>query len=115
MRKKLGVFFMLLGIALVFGAISLLLKNRQEDQLAREFSLDVLPAVKEQISQVQETMPTHPTIELLPNIPEEFLTPEDLTMTEKIIDGYGYIGYLTIPELGLELPVMSDWDDYRLQ
>ena len=36
-------------------------------------------------------------------------------MTEKIINGYGYIGTLTIAELGLELPVMSEWDSQRLQ
>lgn len=31
-------------------------------------------------------------------------------MTEVEIDGYDYIGYLTIPSLELELPVMSEWD-----
>lgn len=115
MRKKLGVLFMLLGIGLVLAAMLLLLKNRQEDRFAREFSQGVMPAIKEQISQVQETTPTQTPIELLPNIPEEYLTPEDLTMTEKVIDGYGYIGYLMIPDLGLELPVMSDWDYQRME
>lgn len=31
------------------------------------------------------------------------------------IDGYGYVGYLTIPALGLELPVMAEWDYARLR
>lgn len=30
-------------------------------------------------------------------------------MTEVEIDGYYYIGYISIPALGMELPVMSDW------
>ena len=32
-----------------------------------------------------------------------------------VIDGYGYIGYLSIPDLGLELPVMAEWDYSRLK
>lgn len=31
-------------------------------------------------------------------------------IVEKEIDGHFYIGYLVLPDLGLELPVMSDWD-----
>ncbi len=31
------------------------------------------------------------------------------------IKGYNYIGYLTIPKLGLELPVMADWSYSRLK
>lgn len=38
----------------------------------------------------------------------------DLPMTEVEIDGYGYIGYLSLPTLNLELPVMAEWDYDRL-
>ena len=31
------------------------------------------------------------------------------------IDGHEYIGYLTIPKLGLELPVMADWSMENLK
>ena len=31
------------------------------------------------------------------------------------IDGYGYIGYLSIPKLELDLPIMSQWDNKRLR
>ena len=30
-------------------------------------------------------------------------------MTVTFIDGYDYIGYVSIPSIGLELPVMSEW------
>ena len=30
-------------------------------------------------------------------------------MTVTDIDGWGYIGYLSIPSIGLDLPVMSEW------
>lgn len=36
-------------------------------------------------------------------------------MTEVEIDGYSYIGYLSIPKLELELPIMADWDYARLR
>lgn len=36
-------------------------------------------------------------------------------MRPELIDGYEYIGYLSIPSLGLDLPVMADWDYPRLK
>ena len=115
MRKKLGVLFMLLGLVLVLGSLLLIVKNQQEDQLAQKFSSDVLPLLRNQIAKSQETAPTETTPELPPNIPVEYLAPEDLTMTEEVINGYAYIGYLTVPDLGLELPVMSDWSYRQMQ
>lgn len=108
---------MLTGIALVSGAMFLLLKNRQEDLEALTFSRDVLPEIRQQIQQSQLTGPTETgeTEELTEYIPVEYLSPEDLVMTEKTINGYAYIGYLSIPDLNLELPVMSGWDSRRLQ
>lgn len=115
MRKKLGILFMLLGLVLVLGALLLVLKNRQEDQLAQGFSDNMVAVLKEQIDRAQATAETEQPLEITENVPVEYLTPEDLTMTEKIIDGYAYIGYLTIPNLGLELPVMSDWSYGQMQ
>ena len=36
-------------------------------------------------------------------------------MTVKQIDGYGYVGYLSLPALQLELPVMAECDYERLK
>ena len=33
----------------------------------------------------------------------------------KVVDGYGYIGYVEIPALERKLPVMSQWDYERLK
>ena len=38
-----------------------------------------------------------------------------LQMAEVLIDGYAYIGYLNVPALGLDLPVMSEWSDAGLK
>lgn len=39
----------------------------------------------------------------------------DGDMTVVMIHGYEYIGYLSIPDLYLELPVMSEWDYRKLE
>ena len=51
-----------------------------------------------------------------PTTPDATLPdPYDPEMTVVEIDGYGYVGVLTIPTLELELPVMSEWDAARLK
>ena len=36
-------------------------------------------------------------------------------MTVVKINGYGYIGYISVPVLDIDLPVMSEWDYNRLK
>ena len=114
MRRILGVLCMLLGIALILGTCSLMIRNQQEDQNAGIFVEELVPLIREEIILAQETMPTEQVIRQ-ENIPDELMNPEDLIMTETVINGYAYIGYLMIPDLNLELPIMSGWDDRRLQ
>ncbi len=54
---------------------------------------------------------------LLQNTVEQMDTlPEKKEMTVTVLeDGFGYIGCLSLPELGLELPVMEEWDYDRLR
>lgn len=92
---------MLLGTVLIVAALSLFLWNRREAEHAAEAAETILPQVVEQIAETAAEAPAPPD-------------PFDPTMTEAEIDGYMYIGYLSIPALGLELPVMSEWDYTRL-
>lgn len=108
MKSKLGIFCMVLGMGLMIGALILSRANRQEDMAAREASVDVMPQLVQQIverTQEEESLPYDAAL----NIPKEYLTQEDLAMTEVEIDGNRYIGYLTIPALELNLPIMSTW------
>lgn len=107
MRNKLGTLFMVIGAALILGALALLLYNRQEADSAEQAAVDLIPQLQEEIRQRQE--------ELAETVPPELLDPHYYEMTEVEIDGYAYIGYLSIPALGLELPVMSQWDYQRLK
>ena len=106
---------MLLGTALIFGALFLFFFNQHASKEAEEASEDLLPQMME-IIQMQESAPTEPaTYEQPLGTPVEHLDPEAFQMTEKMIKGYSYIGYLSIPKLELELPVMAHWNYNRLQ
>lgn len=98
-----------IGAALLIAALSLLLFNRAEDEKAGSAVEEILPAVMEAIenpeNSASETIPTE-------SVPEQEVS-TDMAVAE--IDGYGYIGYLSIPVLELELPVMSQWDYTRLK
>lgn len=104
MRSKLGNLCMVLGAALVLTALSLFLYNQWEASGAERSVQVLLPQVQQQIQERQGEQAESGTV------PPEQLDPNYFEMTEVEIDGYAYIGYLSIPALGLELPVMSRWD-----
>lgn len=97
---------MLLGTGLLLAALSLFIWNRNEDTQAEKSVERILPQLIEQLETADEAGQAKG-----PSYPD----PYDPTMTEVVIDGYAYIGYLSIPSLGLELPVMSEWDYTRLK
>lgn len=110
MRNKAGILCMVLGAALVAAALLLVFWNYREAETAALSSEAALPQVKEAIlketGEIREDGAADPAA--LPD-------PYDPEMTVVEIDGYGYVGYLTIPSLGLELPVMAEWDYVRLR
>lgn len=105
MPKKSGIVFVLAGAVLILSALSLFLYNRYEDERAGQEAESLLGEVQTLI----ETVPSA--------IPEETMPPETLAPELPVaeIDGYGYVGYLSIQKLELELPVMSEWDYERLK
>lgn len=99
MLRKIGVFCMVLGTVLVGLALALLLYNRSEEDRAGKAVNQILPMLQDSIAEQDS----------------QSLNPTDTDMTVLEIGGYDYIGYLSIPALGLELPVMSEWDYSRLR
>jgi len=104
---------MLLGTALIFGALSLFFHNRREAAAADRAASELMPLLLEEIGKQPPAQPG--AYEQPPETPAEFLDPASLEMTQVEIGGYGYIGYLAIPKLQMQLPVMGDWDYTRLQ
>lgn len=131
MRNKIGIVLMILGAALVIGALSLFAYNQHIDSQAEEASEVVLPQLIDMIREQAETdaeedsgdspvVTTAPdgSVSLIPELPSDLpdpYAPVDVTMKEIELNGYAYIGYLSVPDLGLELPIMSEWDYKRLQ
>jgi len=93
---------MALGAALILAALALFLWNRSEAEQAGAASEELLPLVVEQIIEEREKTPEQ--------LPEP--TAKEMTVVE--IDGQGYIGFLSIPALELELPVLAEWDYTKL-
>lgn len=106
MSRKIGTVCMLLGTVLILAALSLFLWNQKEASQAGQAAEQVLPLLMERLEAPEETgkkeVPAYPA-------------PYSPAMTEVEIDGHAYIGYLSIPSLELELPIMSQWDYERLK
>jgi sortase A len=101
---------MVMGAVLLVGALSLFCYNRMEAAQAEKAVLEVLPQIMERIPEISEE---EKLVQM--TIPLELLEPEELVMTEVMVDDEAYIGYLSIPGLGLDLPVMAEWDYERLK
>lgn len=125
MRKWSGILLITAGAALTILALSLFLYNRHEDLRAGDAVQELMPKLRTAIA-ARETVsaqpPSHeaepPPPEREPSPPPEQSAPAALPCTEPDIveiDGYNYIGYLTLPRLELELPVMAQWDYSRLK
>lgn len=111
--RKAGNLFIILGTALLAAALALFLFNQQESATAGETAIQVVPQLVQQIQMNTAAEPQLAEPELL--VPVELMTAEDVEMTEVEIDGHGYIGFLSIPSQGLDLPIMADWSYPKLQ
>lgn len=108
MSRKLGILCVILGATLLLAALVLMCYNTWESRSAMEASGSVLAEIQrgEKHSEGTED-PYADHVDTFDESAKE--------MTVKEIDGYDYIGYLSVPVLELELPVMSEWDYDRLK
>jgi sortase A len=119
MKSKVGVVCIVLGVLLLAGAGALGLYNMIQDMAARDAAAAAMSQLVEQLQENTANEPTIPEDAIVPGlelqIPVDLLTDEDKKMAEVKIDGYNYIGYLSIPALELELPIMSSWSHRQLK
>ena len=102
MRKISGKYVILLGAALILSALFLAVHNRSEDRLAGREATQMTEKVQEKIKNSENSI----------SQPDTVLDPE---MPKVKIDGYDYVGYLSVPAIRIELPVMAEWDYSRLK
>ncbi len=95
--KRKGLFLMALGGSMILLAIGLFGYNALAENVAAHASHQALM----QFQSIEGTLPTD--------------NPENSEMAENVINGESYIGQLNIPELDLQLPVMSQWSYPKLK
>lgn len=121
MRNKKPIILVVLGAVLILLALSLALYNKNEDAQAGEEADSLLVELRAAIGErsVPQAAPTAAAAETETESesgePAETPAPLDPNLPEVVVGGYGCIGYLTIPNLELELPVMAEWDYIRLR
>lgn len=101
MKANRGTILMTIGLLLLAAALFLAGYNIWDEHRAEGSAQQVLDQLVSETPQPEPFAPEEPT-------PEYILHPE-MDMPTVEIDGNRYIGRVTIPALGLELPVMSQW------
>lgn len=107
MRKASpGVICVLLGVVLLLAALGLYGYNRWEDAQAGAEAQTVVQDLQEKVVEQTQSAASAPAIDY------SALDPE-LPVVE--LDGYEYVGTVSIPAIGIDLPVMSEWSYPRLK
>ena len=109
MRRMFGICCIALGICCLLAAIGLIAHNHLEAQSAQTASESLLQDVRETMEDTgsEEPAAQDAPAEITANIPQEMPTAQ--------VDGYDCIGVLSIPVLGLDLPVLTDWSYAKLK
>lgn len=106
MRQKLGSGLMKLGLLLIAAAFLLVTynigENRRADRKSKEAYMGLTEQIEEQ-KDVDEDMDS--VYGQYPDVPMPVIS----------VDGNEYIGILEVPKLELNLPVISQWSDAKLQ
>ena len=101
MKRKVAITLMSVGIVFICFAVGLLCYNNYENKKAQESADALMESIRLNIAENEQK--------------EQIIDPFDEEMTTKEIGGYNYIGYISIPALNVDLPVMSEWDYGRLK
>ena len=94
---------MVLGALLILAAAALLAYNKWDAARADKAAQQALGELEQTLTTTVEEKAKSETVVLQPE-----LDPAQ-PMTETELDGWSYIGFLSIPSIGLDLPVMSEW------
>lgn len=109
-----------LGLLLIVAALFLTGYNLWDDYRAGQKSEEALGAVSQLISdQAKTEVSAENVTEAAVDEPEveypDFVLNPQMEMPEKEINGQKYIGVVELPDLGLELPIISEWSDEKLK
>ena len=112
MPKISGIVFVIMGAVLILSALLLYRSNEAQDRRAGQEAELLMEDIRAAIAENPATPPQpHEEISQYSDPPQ--VLPAEMPVIT--IDGYDYIGYLSIPTLEIELPVMAEWDYNRLE
>lgn len=101
-KLHFSTMFFFLGAALVIGSLFLTRANIQEDEDAGAYSMEAYAAVQDMTQERQVVLSEVQTV------PDYIIDP-DLPMPVCELNGWDYIGTLSIPAIGKTLSVMDQW------
>lgn len=108
MRKSPGILCIVIGGVLLLAALGLYGYNRYEDAQAGAEAQVVVQDLEQKLEQtVSKAESTETSADS-----EEMLSPE---LPVVMLDGYDYIGVISIPAIDIKLPVMSNWSYPKLK
>lgn len=111
MKIKLSNVLIAVGSIMVLAALALFSYNQWESSQADQATMELLPKLVDEIESNQsETIGQEG-----PSGTESLLDPYSTVMDTVSVDGHDYIGYLMIPSLNMEQPIMSDWSMKKLK
>lgn len=103
MKNKNGIAFIAVGLALIIGALSLIIYNKYDEKRAGADAEVVLSELDERLRDKS------------PDLQPAYEADNEIQMPVTVIDGYEYIGKIYFPTLGITLPVISGTGDKRLK
>ena len=120
MKRKAGMICMILGAVLIGAALSLFLYNEWDSARAEARAEQVLEQMQKQTEDdaaEEETENENLGGEETERTEQENTLADTDDFGEKMIsiDGNEYIGWISIPSISLELPVMAQWSEEGLK
>lgn len=122
--KKKGTVFIVLGLLLIVGAVGLTAYNLITQDRAEKASAEIMGALEQVLPGTREvengiyvdSVPENSDVYTAPTyeVPDYVLNP-DMDMPTITVGNATYVGIISIPVLGLELPIHSDWDYTKLK
>lgn len=107
-HKKIGLFFIVLGVLSVLAGAGLMLFNLFTDKSAAD-------ALEQTLVQLDLRIESREAGEAEADDSPVGEPPGEGVMPYVVIDGSSYVGYLSIPNLDLRLPVLSSWSYANLR
>ena len=107
--KIRSVILICAGSVIIIAAILLTTYNLWDDSRAGVAAGDVLIEVNETVQENAEIRKNDSGKD------KDNVIDPNMEMPVIVVDGYEYIGTITIPSLRVELPIMADWDYERMK